>query len=89
MKNNNVVVVYDKEGRIVHLYDWSTFEGTKLPTEHQMENQAIEIAARATGRPRSEFAALHTQAEHLSKDLEYRVDVERKVLAGEKRLRLP
>jgi len=89
MKNNTVVVVYDKEGRIVHVYDWSTFEGTKLPTEHQMQNEAIEIAVRATGRPRSEFAALHTQAEHLLKGVEYRVDVEKKVLVGENRLRRP
>jgi hypothetical protein len=87
MKNNKIVVVYDKEGRIVHVYDWSTFEGTKVPTEYQMENEAIEIAVRATSRPRSEFAALHTQAEHFLKDIEFRVDVQKKVLVGRNRVR--
>jgi hypothetical protein len=86
MKNNHIVVVYDTEGRIVQVYDWSTFEGAKLPTEYQMEKEAIEMAVHATGRPRSEFAALHTQAGNLTRGIEYRVDVEKQVLAGKNRL---
>jgi DNA/RNA-binding domain of Phe-tRNA-synthetase-like protein len=75
----SAVVVYDKEGRIVHVYNWAAFDGS-VPSAAQMESEAMEIAALATSKPLSELSALHTDAEHLEENKVYGVDVQKKAL---------
>jgi hypothetical protein len=86
MTTNNAVVVYDREGQVVHISDWSAFDG-ELPSDSQMENEAIDIASRSSGRPRSEFAALRTDAKRLAENPPYKVDLHTKALLGSRATR--
>jgi hypothetical protein len=82
MTTKPLIVVHDAEGRIVHIHDWSLFEGPDLPPEAQMEKQAIDMAAQSTGRQKSEFATLHARPEDMCERVEYKVDVKKKSLIG-------
>jgi hypothetical protein len=82
-------IVYDKiDGRIVLVHTYGegpqVLEGIRIPTMSQLENDAVNLAVRSTGRQQSEFATLHLRAEDMSEGVNYKVDVRKKSLVARK-----
>jgi len=73
------IIVFDpKDGEIVQVYDWSAFEGADRPSQSQMEQEAIDLAVRNTGRQKSEFGTVQAHAKDMAEEREYKVDVQKK-----------
>jgi hypothetical protein len=83
MRNDSVLVVYGiNDGEIVHIHE-QKLEGPSVPiSKAEMEDGAIGLVLRNTGKDRTEFGTLHVSKEELRDDVEYKVDIQKKILVA-------
>jgi hypothetical protein len=78
-------VVYDKEkGNIIHIHHHHAMSsaGAASLSEAKLESEALDLANDITGTPKSNMAVLHVENESLQPDIQYEIDVKRKVLVA-------
>jgi hypothetical protein len=74
-------VVYDADdGNIVHTHEYIALPGAEYPPESEIEAEALEMAARATGKEVERMGTLRVRKDDLRVGAEYAVDL------GEERL---
>ncbi len=68
-------VVYDAEGNIVHTHEYMALAGAEHPPETEIEAEALEMAAKATGKEVERMATLRVRKDDLKVGAEYAVDL--------------
>jgi hypothetical protein len=69
-------VVYDADdGNIVHTHEYTALAGAEHPPETEIEAEALEMAARATGKEVERMATLRVRKGDLRVGAEYAVDL--------------
>jgi hypothetical protein len=74
-------LIYDPEsGEVVHGHTTIVFPGADSPSPEEVEQRALEEAARATNRDAASLSALAVEHEDLEHGAHYRVDPKSKRL---------
>jgi hypothetical protein len=75
-------VVYDADdGNIVHTHEYIALAGAEYPPESEIEAEALEMAARATGKEVERMGTLRVRKDDLRVGAEYAVDLREERLA--------